>query len=66
MIDDFAILLNNDCILVCYYYYYYYLLLFEFFTPALVYDFLLEFEWQQVSSGLQDSSQYSRLNNAVV
>ena len=34
------------------------LLLFEFFTPALADGFSLEFEWQQVSSSLQDSSQY--------
>ena len=33
-----------------YYYYYYYLLFWEFFLPALVDSFLLEFEWQQVSS----------------
>ena len=48
-------------ILVCtyYYYYYYYLLLFEFSTPALADGFSLEFEWQQVSSSLQDLSQYS-------
>ena len=32
------------------------LLIWEFFTPALVDDFQLEFEWQQVSSSLQDSS----------
>ena len=37
---------------------YYYLLSFEFFTSALVNGFSLEFEWQQVSSSLQDSSQY--------
>ena len=35
------------------------LLLWEFFTPALADGFPLEFEWQQVSSSLQDSSQYS-------
>ena len=35
------------------------LLLCEFFTAALVDGFSLEFEWQQVSSGIQDSSQYS-------
>ena len=38
--------------------YFYYLLL-EFFTPVLADGFSLEFEWQQVSSSLQDSSQYS-------
>ena len=32
----------------------------EFFTSALVDGLSLEFEWQQVSSSLQDSSQYSR------
>ena len=37
----------------------YYLLLFEFFTPELADGFSLEFEWLQVSSSLQDSSQYS-------
>ena len=31
----------------------------KFFTPALADEFSLEFEWQQVSSSLQDSSQYS-------
>ena len=31
----------------------------EFFTSALADDILLESEWQQVSSGLQGSSQYS-------
>ena len=31
----------------------------EFFTSALADDFSLESEWQQVSSSLQDSSQYS-------
>ena len=39
----------------------------EFFTSVLADSFSLEFEWQQVSSSLQDSSQYSgRLSNAVV
>ena len=36
----------------------YYFLFWEFFTLALADSFLLESEWQQVSS-LQDSSQYS-------
>ena len=31
----------------------------ELFTSALADGFSLEFEWQQVSSSLQDSSQYS-------
>ena len=31
----------------------------EFFTSALANGFSLEFEWQQISSSLQDSSQYS-------
>ena len=31
----------------------------EFFTSVLADGFSLEFEWQQVSSGSQDSSQYS-------
>ena len=31
----------------------------KFFTPALADDLSLESEWQQVTSGLQDSSQYS-------
>ena len=35
------------------------LLLLEFFTPALADDLSQEIEWQQVSSSLQDSSQYS-------
>ena len=33
---------------------------FEFFISALANGFSLEFEWQKVSSSLQDSSQYSR------
>ena len=33
-------------------------LLLEFFISALADDFSLEFKWQQVSSSLQDSSQY--------
>ena len=36
------------------------LLLWEFFTLALADGFSVEFEWLQVSSSLQDSSQYSR------
>ena len=32
---------------------------FEFFTSVLADGLSLEFEWQQVSSSLQDSSQYS-------
>ena len=35
------------------------LFLWEFFTPTLADDLPQEFEWQQVSSNLQDSSQYS-------
>ena len=35
------------------------LLIREFFTSALADGHLQEFEWQQVSSSLQDSSQYS-------
>ena len=35
------------------------LLLLEFFTSAYADGLLLEFEWQQVSSSLHDSSQYS-------
>ena len=42
-----------------YYYYYYYYYYTEFFTPALVSSLLLESEWRHVSSGLQDTSQYS-------
>ena len=44
---------------VCLIFYNYNLFLFEFFTPALTDGFSLVFEWQQVSSSLQDSSQYS-------
>ena len=45
---------NFDCFII--------LLLFtEFFIPALANGFSLEFEWQQVFSSLQDSSQYSGL-----
>ena len=36
-----------------------YSLFWEFFTPALADGFSLESEWQQVSSSLQNSSQYS-------
>ena len=39
-------------------------ILLEFFTSVLADGFSLEFEWQQVSSSLQDSSQYS--GNAVI
>ena len=35
------------------------LLILEFFIPVLADSFPLEFEWQQVSSSLQDSPQYS-------
>ena len=35
------------------------LLFWEFFTPTLTDGLSLEFEWQQVSSSIQDSSQYS-------
>ena len=45
-----------------YYYYYYYYTHLEFFTPALVDGFSLESEWLQVSSVVQDSSQYSGLS----
>ena len=33
--------------------------LFEFFTPTFAVVFSLKFEWQQISWGLRDSSQYS-------
>ena len=39
--------------------YYYHVTYWEFFTSALADDLSLEFEWQQISSSLQDSSQYS-------
>ena len=35
------------------------LLILEFFTPTFAASFPLESEWQQVSSSLQDFSQYS-------
>ena len=35
------------------------IIIIEFFTPGLADGFSLEFEWQQVSSSLQDSSQSS-------
>ena len=35
------------------------LLFWEFFTPVQADGLSLEIEWQQVSSSLQDSSQYS-------
>ena len=39
----------------------------EFFTSALADGLSLEFGWQQVSSSLQNSSQYSGVpNNAIV
>ena len=41
------------------YYYYYYFYLLEFFTSVLADGLSLEIKWQQVSSSLQDSSQYS-------
>ena len=50
--------------------FYYYFTPSEFFTPVLISDISLESEWHQVSSGLQDCSQYfdqcyqcSSLNN---
>ena len=42
-----------------FYYYYYYFTPLEFFTSVLADGFSMEFEWQQVSSSLQDSSQDS-------
>ena len=36
-----------------------FVLFWEFFTRVLADSFSMEFEWQQVSSSLQDSSQYS-------
>ena len=41
-------------------YYYYYYTPGEFFKPALADGLSLESEWQQISSGLRDSSQYSQ------
>ena len=35
------------------------LLLWEFFTPALADGLSLEFEWQQISASIWNSSQYS-------
>ena len=35
------------------------IIIWEIFTAALAYGLLLEFEWQQVSTNLQDSSHYS-------
>ena len=45
--------------ILCTYYYYHYFAPYKFFTPALADGLLLESEWQQVSSSLQDTSQYS-------
>ena len=42
-----------------YYYCYNYFTLLKVFMPTLADGFSLEFEWQQVSSSFQDSSQYS-------
>ena len=42
-----------------YYYYYYYFTPWGFFTLGLPDAFSLAFEWQQVSSSLQNSSHYS-------
>ena len=39
-----------------------FLLFWQFFTSELTDGFLLEFEWQQIFSSLQDSSQYSSLS----
>ena len=39
--------------------YYYYFTPWEFFPSVIADCFPLEFEWQQISSSLQDSSQYS-------
>ena len=39
------------------YYYNYFIIRLEFFTSVLADGFSLEFEWQQVSSSFQDSSQ---------
>ena len=41
------------------YYNYLFFISLEFFTSALAHGLSLEFEWQQISSSLQDSSQYS-------
>ena len=41
------------------YYYYYYVTLTDFVISALADGLSLGFEWQQVSSSVQDSSQYS-------
>ena len=43
----------------CYHYYHYYLTSCEFLTPAFVDGFSHEYEWQQISLSLQESSQYS-------
>ena len=49
----------DACIVSIYYLYYYYYSFWVFFTPELADSFSLEFEWQQVSSSLRDSSLYS-------
>ena len=52
---------------VVYYHYYYYLLVRVFHISLSCDGLSLEFEWHQVSSSIQDSSQYSgRSHNAVV
>ena len=55
-----SIIIGTGLVLRWHNYYYNddYLLLWEFFTPVLANGFSLEFEWQQVFSNFQDSSQY--------
>ena len=48
-----------ECFKKCLFVYYSYSIHWEFFMSALADDLSLEFEWQQVSSSLQNSSQYS-------
>ena len=50
---------TQSCLILYYFCDYYYFTLLRVFPPALANGFLLEFEWQQVSSSFQDSSQYS-------
>ena len=37
----------------------------DFITPALADGFLLESEWQQLSSSLQDTSQYAGISKHI-
>ena len=69
--SEINFILSFICLSITYYYYYYYhhnhFTPFKFFPSALAGGLSVESEWQQVSTSLQDSSQYSGWSkNAVV